>query len=371
MLKRLIIFFFAFLIPINVSAYSAQSYCVIDSESKRILAASNETQKLGMASTTKIMTALVALNNSKPEDIVTISKNASYTEGSSLYLKEGEKIKMIDLIYGLMLNSGNDAAVAIAEHISGNTEEFAKLMTKTAHELGAVNTNFVNPNGLSDDMHYTTAFDLAIITAKALENKDFAEIVATKKYSAKTLNTEHMLYYNNHNKLLNMLEDCNGVKTGFTKATGRCLVSSVTRNDWTAICVTLNAPDDWNDHKNLYDNVYSNFSLKRVLGKDAVLKSVRTNGADNNGIVDIVCPEDVNLVLSENEHVRIDLNKITDNFTLPLKKGDSLGDVQFFLDNELIVTKKAVTYNKMDLPIKITFLDKVFDMLYIWVNFCT
>ena len=242
----LLLIFFMVLLQTDCKALSAGSYALIEAESGRLLCGSNENKKLPMASTTKIMTAVLAIENSNPDDIVTVSNNAANTEGSSIYLKPGEKISMRELLYGLMLESGNDAAVAIAEHISGTAQEFSAAMTDKARAIGALNTVFKNPNGLNEEGHYTTAKDLALITREALKNPLFAEIVATKsiRLSRST--------YTNHNKLLSMYGGITGVKTGFTKKCGRCLVSSCSRNGFSLIAVTLNDPDDWNDHIYLY-----------------------------------------------------------------------------------------------------------------------
>ncbi len=388
---------YVMLSSINTYAYSAQSYCVIDADSRRVLISENEHKRLGMASTTKIMTALVALNNSNTEDIVTISKNASHTEGSSLYLKEGEQIKMIDLIYGLMLNSGNDAAVAIAEHISDDTEKFASLMTKTAIEIGAKETNFINPNGLSDENHYTTAYDLAIITAKAMENDIFSKIVSSKSYTTETLNTKRPLYFTNHNKLLKYIEGCDGVKTGFTKATGRCLVSSLTKNGWRAICVTLNAPDDWNDHKQLFDFVFDKFYLKEIISEHDIIKTIKTDGIGNNGVVEIGAQieneekfnqsiesneknnqnsstktkaneNSFSMVVCDDDEIRLDTSRIYDSVNLPIEIGDSVGDVGIFLNNQQVKTINVVSRQRVVKKEEKTFFVAFLKIFSKWVS---
>lgn len=367
--KKIIVLIFGvflIIIPVKTYAYSAKSYCVIEKMSKRILMSENEFEQMGMASTTKIMTAYTALCNSNINDEVTVSKNASYTEGSSLYLKEGETIKMIDLIYGLMLNSGNDAAVAIAEHISGTTEKFAQLMNENAKKIGVNNTNFTNPSGLSDEKHYTTAYDLAIITAYALENDEFAKIVSTKTYVAHTINTNRTLYFANHNKLLSSYNGCCGVKTGYTKSTGRCLVSTVNKNGWQAICVTLNDSDDWNDHKQLFDKTFANYSLKKAVDKNTVLKTVKTKQGKT---VMISSADDVYLVLSENDKLRINLEQSATEIKLPLKKYDCVGTAEFFINDQSVAVKKTVACNDADLDFKETFFIKFRDLIRIWMSF--
>lgn len=259
------VFFVCLLAPCVAEAYSAECYCVIDSVTGRILYEKNAHVRRGMASTTKIMTAIVALETANLSDVVAVSYNASRTEGSSLYLKPGDRMTVEDLVYGLMLNSGNDTAVALAEHIGGSVEGFAQMMNDKARQIGANNTCFQNPNGLHSDGHYTTAYDLAIITRYALKKPIFAKIVATKTHKVNVIGDDRTIYLSNHNRLLSQLDGCDGVKTGYTKKTGRCLVSSVTHDGWQAICVTLNAPDDWNDHKMLINRAFEEYKPQKVL----------------------------------------------------------------------------------------------------------
>ena len=212
------VFFFVLFLPAAPKAkalgVSAQYACVMDSLTGRVLFEKNAYARHSMASTTKIMTALVALESGNTNDIVTVSANAAGTEGSSIYLKAGEKITLKDLLYGLMLESGNDAAIAVAEHIGGSVEGFAELMNQKAKAVGANQTQFKNPNGLDEDGHYTTAYDLALITRAALRNKDFAEIVATKRKTISNGEESYGRSLANHNKLLTIYKGCDGVKTG-------------------------------------------------------------------------------------------------------------------------------------------------------------
>lgn len=200
--------------PTHALGVSAQYACLIDSLSGKVLYEKNAYARHSMASTTKIMTALVALENGNMDDVVTVSANAAGTEGSSIYLKAGEKITLQNLLYGLMLESGNDAAIAIAEHIGGSVERFAEMMNEKAASIGANNTQFKNPNGLDEEGHYTTAYDLALITREALRNKNFAEIVATKQKTIRNLDESFPRSLSNHNKLLSLYSGCDGVKTG-------------------------------------------------------------------------------------------------------------------------------------------------------------
>ncbi len=303
---------------------SARSAVVIDAQSGKILYKKNEKEKLGMASTTKIMTAVVALEEGSLNDTVTVSPHAADVEGSSMYLKAGEKITLENLVYGLMLSSGNDAATAIAEHIAKSEKAFAKLMNEKAREIGANSTNFTNPHGLSDKKHYTTAQDLAKITAYALKNKDFARIVATK---SKTLERESIGRSTlvNHNKLLKTYEGCIGVKTGFTKATGRCLVSAANRNGLKIICVTLNAGDDWNDHKNLCDYVFGKYKATLYKREGTSAGTVKVKGGTLNE-VGLLYGEDIRL-LEENEGEWEILLELPKRINAPIQKGQLVGTV--------------------------------------------
>ncbi len=240
---------------------SATSAILIDASSEKVIFQKNAYERLPMASTTKIMTALIACESGKLKKTVKISPVASSTEGSSLWLKPGEKQKLGDLTYGLMLKSGNDAAVAIAEYIAGSVDAFSLLMNKRAKELGAKNTQFKNPSGLHEEGHYTTAYDLALITRKAMKNKYFSKIVSTKTKTIPNKSEKWDRALTNHNKMLWRYEGCNGVKTGYVKVSGRCLVTSAKRGKIKLICVTLNAPSDWNDHRILLDYGFSQRGL--------------------------------------------------------------------------------------------------------------
>ena len=283
------IFFSLLLLPICLFGFSlpavaapnvsAKACVVIELESGRVLYQKNASNQLPMASTTKIITALVALEHGNQEDVVKISSSAAGTEGSSMYLESGEVMTLRELLYGLMLASGNDAAVAIAEHFGG-MDAFVQLMNEKATAIGAKNSHFSNPNGLPDESHYSTAADMARITAYALKNPDFAQIVSTKSYRVEGEGKAYPRMLTNHNKLLSMYEGCIGVKTGFTKTAGRCLVSAAKREGMTLICVTLNAPDDWNDHMNLYNHLFDTYQLQEVLNPVTILGEIPVSGSD-------------------------------------------------------------------------------------------
>lgn len=236
-----------------------QSAIVIEQSSRRVLYQENENSRCYPASTTKILTAYIVLNTLELDRVVTIKSEASGVEGSSLYLKCGDKITVEDLLYGLMLRSGNDCATALALEVSKSIEDFAKLMNITALQLGAKNSHFVNPHGLHDNMHYTTAYDLALICAKAYDNQNFVEIVSTSK--RKIMVNDEARYIANKNKLLSLLDGANGVKTGYTKKSGRCLVAGAKRDGMQLISVVLNHSDMWNDTVRMLKNAFNEYKM--------------------------------------------------------------------------------------------------------------
>ena len=238
---------------------SAKSAVLIEASTGEILYEKNAHLPMGMASTTKIMTALVALESAAPDTVITVPKEAVGVEGSSVYLTEGEQLTLCDLLYALLLSSANDAATAIAIAIGGSEEAFCARMNARARSLGLQSTRFANPHGLYDEEHYTTAYELAQITAEALSIPLFSQIVSTytKKIPHDGIPDVRLLC--NHNKLLRTYEGAIGVKTGFTKKTGRTLVSAAERDGMTLIAVTLDAPDDWRDHTALLDYGFASY----------------------------------------------------------------------------------------------------------------
>lgn len=236
-----------------------QGKILMEQSSKRVLYAEDENARCYPASTTKILTAYIVLNMLPLDRVVTIPQEASGVEGSSLYLKCGDKISVEDLLYGLMLRSGNDCAVALALEVCQSIGDFASLMNITALRLGAKNSHFVNPHGLHDDMHYTTAYDLALITAIAYDNPKFVEIVSTKQ--RKIVVNDEARYIANKNKLLNMCDGANGVKTGYTKKSGRCLVGGAKRDGMQLISVVLNCSDMWNDTVRILEYGFSTYEM--------------------------------------------------------------------------------------------------------------
>lgn len=307
---------------------SATAAILMDAESGRVLYEQNADREMLIASTTKIMTALVALQEGTLSEKVKVSRAAAYTEGSSMYLKEGEELTLETLLYGLMLCSGNDAAVAIAEHISGSQESFAQLMNETARNLGMEHSSFANPNGLDAEGHYSTARDMAILACAAMENETLARIVSTRTI---TIGGRTMT---NHNKLLSYMEGCIGLKTGYTRAAGRTLVSCAERNGQRLIAVTLQDGNDWADHQILYEYGFSTYPARRlaVLGQE--VKRVPVQGAVQPA-VSLVAADSFFWPEAEHESIasRVELNE---PLTAPLAAGTTVGQVVYTLEGKEI-----------------------------------
>ena len=262
-------------IPIITKAFgpvSASSAILMEQQSGRILYEKEAHEVRRIASITKIMTAILAIESGKLNDSVKVTENAVRAEGSSIYLKPGETIKLEDLVYGMMLRSGNDAATAIAEHVGGSLEGFVYLMNQKASEIGMDQTHFANPHGLDDhEDHYSTAYDMALLTRYAMSNDTYKLISGTKVHRAPNPTENWDRVWKNKNRLLTELYDyTTGGKTGYTKRAKRTLVTTATKGDLNLIAVTLNGPDDWNDHINMYENGFHNFELVKVLKKGII-----------------------------------------------------------------------------------------------------
>jgi D-alanyl-D-alanine carboxypeptidase len=247
---------------------SAASDILIEASSKTVLHEKNADKHMLIASTTKILTALVVLENSDVNDNVVIGNDFPAIEGSSIYLKTGEELTVLELLYGLLLESGNDAAVALALHLSGSLDAFSDLMNQYAKSIGCRDSHFSNPHGLDQKDHYSTARDLALISAEAMKNKTFRDIVSTKHIAIAGR------YFRNHNKLLWRYRGAIGIKTGYTESAGRSLVSCAERDGMQLICVTLSAPDDWNDHSKLYNWAFGNYGCIKVSKEDQTYGNV-------------------------------------------------------------------------------------------------
>ncbi len=333
--KALIVLIIFSAVPMNSYANSAHSAIVMEVKTGRVLYSKNISSKRAMASTTKILTALVALENGDLEEHVKIPKEAVGVEGSSIYLRNDETVKLRDLIYGLMLRSGNDSAVAIAHHISGSVEEFSKLMNKRAKSIGAVNSNFMNPHGLHHKDHYTTAYDLGLITREALLNEDFKKIVSSKRWIAER---EGYNAFYNKNKTLAQFKGGDGVKTGYTKASGRCLVTSATRDDMQVLCVVLNDPNWFNDCYALMNRAFANYRPYKVMEKDSDAKSFSIDkGKIEKSYMTI--KEDIIIPVKEEEKSKVKIVFENDETVeAPVQKGQKLGKAKIYIDDKLMAT---------------------------------
>ncbi len=267
-MKKILVFLIIFLIPLNIYAKdTATSSIAIDIDSGRILYEKNADEKRLIASITKIMTCIIALENGNLEKDIKAGEEILKMYGTSIYLELNEKMKLIDLLYGLMLRSGNDAAVVIAKEIAGSEEKFVEMMNKKAKELGMNNTKFSNSHGLDEETkNYSTARDMAKLSIYAYKNKTYRKIINTKEYRVKTANKSYLWY--NRMKLLNDYKYCTGGKNGYTPSAGKTLVTTHKKNKFNITIVTLNDPDEYNNHKNIAEMIYDNYTKYNILDKN-------------------------------------------------------------------------------------------------------
>jgi D-alanyl-D-alanine carboxypeptidase len=313
----------------------AESYIAIDADSGRIISSKNADKKMPMASTTKIMTSILAIENTKNlNSIIEIPESCTNIEGSSLYLKPKQKVSKIDLLYGTMLRSGNDAALAVANFAGkNNIENFIEMMNNKAKDIGAYNTNFTNPNGLHNDNHYTTAYDLALIGKYAMQNDVFREISSAKLYKANSLNTT--IY--NKNKVVHQYSGGTGIKIGYTKTAGRCLVASAKNQNTEIIVVLLNDNNWFNDSYKIFDWAFENYKYTKIIDKHQYV---------GDGINDepVFTSEDFSYLLTEEE---LDNIKFVPHYTIPHISNDQNfiinGYYDIFIGDELIHTGKLIS----------------------------
>ncbi len=318
----------ALFLAIPANAISAEKAIVMDGKTGRVLYEKNADSQSLIASTTKIMTALIICEQCNVLDRMRIPKEAVGIEGSSMYLKEGEVLTLQELLYGLMLHSGNDAAVALAIYCGGTVEGFAALMNDKAHDLGMTGSHFVNPNGLDAPEHYSTARDLAVLSAYAMDNPIFAKTVSCKSVK---VGQRHLT---NHNKLLWQVEGANGVKTGYTKAAGRILVSGAKREGRQLIAVTINAPSDWQDHAHLLEDGFSRFSVQTILRKGQSVGAQAIAGG-TVGHVTLVAGEDFVYPVADGEQISIELPGCGFVYA-PVSEGQNAGYAHILLDGAAV-----------------------------------
>ena len=336
---------------------NSRRYIVYDRISKNMIIGKNEDVKSAMASTTKIMTTIVILEKSDLNEIVTVSAKAGGTGGSRLGLKKGDKASIKDLLYGLMLRSGNDAAVALAEHVGGSVKEFAELMNEKAKELGLTNTHFVTPHGLDDANHYTTALELAKLTDYALENKTFAQIVGTKTTTIYINNQPRQI--NNTNELLGVLNGVVGVKTGFTNNAGRCLVTETKRNNMDIITIVLGADtkkDRTKDSINLIEYTYSNYKMfnieEQIVEEFNKWKNINekriliVKGKQNNPELALGAIEKVTIPICNTDKIEYTINSLTE-LNAPVEQWNIIGTLTVKLNGKILENIDIVNVNEV------------------------
>lgn len=332
---------FAFIATVNASSSSTvpsvSGECTVlyEPSGDRFVYEKNSHARRPMASTTKIMTALVVLENASLDDTVTVTAESVGIEGTSASLTAEDRISVHDLLYLMMLESANDAASALAIHVGGSIEGFAEMMNARARSLGMSDSNFTNPHGLSSDEHYTSAADMAVLAAEALKNDTFAKIVSTKSITLQLQGGKTSFTAGNHNKLLRMYDGAIGVKTGFTKKSGRCLVGAAERDGVRLICVTLNASDDWNDHMRLLDygfELFENVSLASPGDFSYTLPVI--DGIDER--VECVNAVGASLVMpKKRDEIEVSVN-LSRFLVAPIERGQEVGRVSFRYEGDII-----------------------------------
>ncbi len=353
---------FSLTLPTQALSLSAQSAVLIDARDGKILYEKDADTPRPMASTTKIMTALVALENGDVNEMIDIPDEAVGVEGSSIYLQKGERMTLLELLYALLLQSANDAAVAIAVGVGGSVPDFARMMNEKAIELGLTSTHFENPNGLDADGHVTTARELAILTAEALKNPTFAEIVSTYKRKISGPDGGVRLVVN-HNKLLNMYDGCVGVKTGFTKKSGRCLVSAACRESLTLVAVTLSAPDDWRDHTALLNYGYENYYCEILCDEGGFIETLPVVGGVQDSLLCVNCDYVAATLPRDHGEISADV-QLPQMVYAPVKAGDIVGHVTYRCDGRVIgETHIKAAYDIEQIKYKKNFWQKVWDFI--------
>ncbi len=346
------LFFFLFLIiPFNVCAISASSYIVMDMDSGRVLEGKGIDEERLIASITKIMTTVVAIEYGDLEEIVKINSEVLKSYGSGIYIEVGEELILDDLLYGLMLRSGNDAAIAIADHVGGGLENFVFLMNQMAESIGMRNTKFVNPSGLEENDgsgNKSTVYDMALLTRYAMKNEHYRRITGTLEIVVKSSYKTYK--WINKNKLLRSYEYCTGGKTGYTEKARRTLVTTSSKNDMNLVVVTFNDGNDFNDHKLLYEKYFNNYERVKVLDKE-------TFYGEN-----ISLRNDFYLVKRKDD--KIDTNVVIDSLN-PSLDGSIVGKVEVILNGEVLGSRNLY-YDKPSVRDDKSFLSKLLDFLKFW-----
>lgn len=341
--------------PVNINAkpvekaaaepyVNARCAVAIDSKTKIVLYEKDAHLLVPMASTTKIMTALVAIKYGNLDKKFEISPKAASIHGSTVGYKKGEKIELKELIYGLMLRSGNDAAIAISEGIAGSVDEFVKLMNEYAVQIGLCSTHFESPHGLDSENHYSTAYDLAVITAKARENKIFNDIVQTKDIDSKELGFSRG--FHNINKILWQLPNANGVKTGYTGNAGKCLVTSVDIKNEDVIIVVLNSPTRWKETQKINDYVAKKYSFNKMFVQGDLVNEVTVENMKDK--VKLVAPEDIIIPVKDGSSYDVKVVYPISQVNDSIKKGTKFGSINIYKDGKIIYTTHLEAGNNVE-----------------------
>lgn len=349
---------------------NAQAALLMDAENNRVLFEVNGFKELPMASTTKIMTCIIALEQGKMDDVVTVSSYAAGMPDVQLNIREGEQYYLKDLLYSLMLESHNDTAVAIAEHLGGSVEGFATMMNDKARELNCNNTNFVTPSGLDAEGHYTTARDLAVIASYAIRNKDFIAITNTPSHQFKELKTGRSFSVTNKNKFLYMMDGAIGVKTGFTGKAGYCFVGAVKRSDRTLVSVVLgcgwppNKNLKWTETRKIMTYGIDNFDKKQIFEEKKFNPLYVEDGQKE--LVGLEIKGDLNMLIGKDEKVKIEYT-IPEYLTAPVLKGQQIGSAKYYIDGKLYTEIPIYTTDesrKIDFPFCLNKIIKLWSMQY-------
>ena len=359
-MSRIVVVQAAYSVPTN------SSVVLMESSSNRLLFSHDAYTRRKMASTTKILTAIVVIDHCNLEDVVTVPNAGSGVEGSSIYLRVGEKLTVRQLLYGLMLRSGNDCAVTLALHAAKTIEGFAQLMNNTVEKLGLKDSHFMNPHGLDHENHYTTAYDLAVISSYAMKNEVFREIVSTKKIAIPNDGYEYNRILINKNKMLHLIEGGNGIKTGYTKKAGRCLVSSCKRGNMEVICVVLNCGPMFELSTEYLEKMFSQYAMKQLLCDYQFVGEATPKNSDKaikiyvkNGFCYPLTEKELSLI---NIRIEVDENALCEN------NEQSVGKIKIYYDKDLIFSEKLYTIVKIEDKDYWSDLNRVIDHYFLQIK---
>ena len=359
MKKMLILSFLVLFFPLNVFAYSARNIIAMDMDTHRVLYEENSQDPHLIASISKIMTSIVAIELANLESDVTPTNTILKAFGSGIYIEVGETMKLKDLLYGLMLRSGNDAALAIAEYVGGSVDAFVKLMNEKAESIGMKNTKFINPHGLENNKgegNISTAYDMALLSSYAMQNETYREIVGTKNYVAKSSTKTYS--WTNKNKMLTTYEYATGGKTGFTEKARRTLVSTASKDGMNVTIVTLNDPDDWSDHKSLYEKIFKDYESVKVLSKDDFSIEGETYYKSDA----LWIKNDLSLMVKKGEKESISIDFVLDKLKT-YKNGDVVGKAKIKLKDPVVREENIYVEKKEEKKSKTSLWQKILGWL--------